>query len=170
LGGVAWRWSEIGCLLQGKRLEVSYQGGTEKLEELRTGGVLRSGNYYKIRFTTTEDSYVYIFQIDGSQTISQLFPHSEGSKPDIEGSNPVKAQRTYFVPSEHRSFILDSQVGQERIYPLVFSERNTAIEYLYQAMIEARDLQDTERLTEARRQLADTLKKSSCEPFHFQHM
>ncbi|MGR9107451.1 MAG: protein kinase domain-containing protein [Gammaproteobacteria bacterium] len=169
VGGVAWRWPEIRCFLHEKRLEVTYQGGTDKLEALSNGGMLRSGAYYKFRFKATQDSYVYIFQIDSGQRIIQLFPPGDDSTPGIEGDNPVKAARTYFVPAEHRSFMLDTQVGQEQIYPLVYSERNTGLESLYQSMTKARDLKDYQRLMELRGQLAAMLKRESCDPFYFQH-
>ncbi|MGH8551403.1 MAG: protein kinase domain-containing protein [Methylococcales bacterium] len=170
---VIWRWPEIRCIWQPIVLEVSYKGGTDKLEHLSNDTTLHSGDRYKIKFTTKEDSYVYIFQIDSSQRIYQIFPPRAYSEPNVEGGNLVEAGRTYSVPAEDRSFELDNQVGRERIYPLAFRQRNTVLEELYREMSEAREQQDGSRFPDLQRQLVEMLEQGGCDTagvFPFQHI
>ncbi|MGR9107450.1 MAG: hypothetical protein ACU843_11030, partial [Gammaproteobacteria bacterium] len=49
-------------------------GGQGEPRPIENGTVLQSGDHYKIQFTPKENSYVYIFQLDSTDKIYELFP------------------------------------------------------------------------------------------------
>ncbi len=99
-----------------------------EFQPLTEDSVLHSGDYYKIIFTPKQDSYVYIFQIDSSGKIYRLFPMKRFDGVTVDNFNPLKAGRTYYIPAEYQSFILDEQTGIERIYFLSSQKRDAALE------------------------------------------
>ena len=117
-------------------------GGQGSLKPLVEGSVLNSGDHYKIQFTPEENSYVYIFQVDSSKAIFQLFPMSSFGNVRVDNFNPVKAGVTYHLPAKDKSFKLDNSVGSESILFLAFRQRNQALEQQYEALIKARLSQD----------------------------
>jgi len=117
-------------------------GGQGDLKPLVEGSVLNSGDHYKIQFTPEEDSYVYIFQVDSSKAIFQLFPMGRFGGVRVDNFNPVKAGVTYHLPAKKKSFKLDNNVGSESILFLAFRQRNQPLEQQYKALIKARLSQD----------------------------
>lgn len=117
-------------------------GGQGSLKPLVEGSVLNSGDHYKIQFTPEEDSYVYIFQVDSSKAIFQLFPMGSFGGVQVDNFNPVKAGVTYHLPAKDKSFKLDDNVGSESILFLAFRQRNQALEQQYEALIKARMSKD----------------------------
>jgi hypothetical protein len=117
-------------------------GGQGALKPLVEGSVLNSGDHYKIQFTPEEDSYVYIFQVDSSKAIFQLFPMRDFGGVRVDNFNPVKAGATYHLPAKNKSFQLDNNVGSESILFLAFRQRNQALEEQYEALIKARMSKD----------------------------
>lgn len=116
-------------------VKYSYRSeGESDFKPLDDNAVLYSGEQYKIKFTPSEDSYVYIFQakIDNQQhkDIYTLFPCSEYVR---IGNNPVSANTTYYLPNENnpKYWILDDQVVDlEKIYFLAFkTNRDLKPEY-----------------------------------------
>ena len=108
---------------------ASGQGNFEPLQE---GSVLHSGDHYKIIFTPMEDCYIYIFQIDSAQKIYQLFPMERFGEVIVNNFNPVQTGKTYYLPAESKSYVLDQQIGKETIYFLASRQRDMALEELYQ--------------------------------------
>lgn len=117
-------------------------GGQGPLKPLGEGSVLNSGDHYKIQFTPTEDSYVYIFQVDSSKAIFQLFPMTSFGGVKVDNLNPVRAGVTYHLPARDKSFKLDDNVGSESILFLAFRQPNQALEQQYEALVKARLSQD----------------------------
>lgn len=113
-------------------------GGQGPLKPLAEGSVLNSGDHYKIQFTPTEDGYVYIFQMDSSKAIFQLFPMTSFGGVKVDHLNPVKAGVTYHLPAKDKSFKLDDNVGPESILFLAFRQPNQALEQQYEALVKAR--------------------------------
>jgi hypothetical protein len=113
-------------------------GGQGPLKPLAEGSVLNSGDHYKIQFTPTEDSYVYIFQVDSSKAIFQLFPMTSFGGVRVDNLNPVKAGVTYHLPAKDKSFKLDNNVGSESILFLAFRQPNQALEQQYESLVKAR--------------------------------
>jgi len=120
-------------------------GGRGPLKPLVEGSTLNSGDHYKIQFTPVEDSYVYIFQVDSSKAIFQLFPMTSFGGVRVDNLNPVKAGVTYHLPAKDKSFKLDDTVGSETIVFLAFREPNRALEQQYEAIINARLSRDGAR-------------------------
>ncbi|MCK5717573.1 MAG: DUF4384 domain-containing protein [Thiomargarita sp.] len=86
--------------------------GDNEIQRITAQSILQSGDYYKIIFTPTENTYVYIFQVDSAGFIQQHFPK--------KGSHiQTKAGQTYFVPSQEQWFFLDDTTGEEKIYVIV---------------------------------------------------
>ena len=116
--------------------------GQGALKPLVEGSMLNSGDHYKIQFTPEENSYVYIFQVDSSKAIFQLFPMRDFGGVRVDNFNPVKAGVTYHLPAKDKSFQLDNNVGSESILFLAFRQRNQALEEQYEALIKARMSKD----------------------------
>ncbi len=144
-------------------VEISYSyrpSDQLNFRPLFDGGVLRSGDHYRIRFTPEQDGYVYIFQIDSSGAIYRLFPSEGDQTPQTINVNPVRAGVTYFAPAEDKAFLLDEQVGYEQIHALAFRDRNVDLENQYAALAEARDAQDQSRLPELQARLTESLRQT----------
>jgi hypothetical protein len=141
--------------------QVSYvyrHGGKGPPKPLNEGEVLYSGDYYKIQFTPQEDSYVYIFQIDSSQAISRLFPMASFKGVAVNHQNPVRAGATYTLPAKDKSFQLDNQRGKETLYFMAFRQPNQDLENQYDALLKARQQNNSVRANQLETQLAQNLK------------
>ncbi len=132
------------------QFSISYlyrSGGEGDWKLLEDGSALRSGDHYKIIFTPDEDAYVYVFQIDSANKIYQLFPMERFGDQILNNVNPVRAGKTYYIPAEGKSFVLDEQTGTETLYFLASRRRDTTIEYQYQKVAEQQKASvDPERL------------------------
>lgn len=104
--------------------------GKGELKPINSREVLKSGDHFKIIFTPDKDCYVYIFQVDSSGQIFKLFPMKSFKGVQVNNFNPVKKGTTYTIPSSKKSFMLDDQVGTERIYLVASKEQNKEIERL----------------------------------------
>ena len=109
--------------------------GKGNFKELAEGSVLKSGDHYKIIFTPAEDCYVYVFQMDSSNALFQLFPLKAFAGVTLNHESPVKAGETYFIPASDKSFFLDEKTGTETIYFMVTRQKDIVIEQEYQAML-----------------------------------
>ncbi len=103
-------------------VKYSYRSeGDSNFKPLHDNAVLYSGDQYKIQFRASEESYVYVFQvkIDNQQhkDIYTLFPCTVEVR---IGKNPVSANTTYYLPNEKQHWVLDDQLGFEKIYFLAF--------------------------------------------------
>ncbi|RKZ84824.1 MAG: hypothetical protein DRR19_17240 [Candidatus Parabeggiatoa sp. nov. 1] len=127
---------------------------------LQNGEKLHSGDSYKIQFTPKEAGYVYIFQSDSGGQLFRLFPTTDFSGADVRNNrNPVQAHRTYFVPGESRSFVLDKQVGNETIHFLVFNEQNPGLEAKSRALLQFRQQGNQEQVDVAQANISDYIDK-----------
>lgn len=110
---------------------VYRQGGVGELKPIKSGDVLHSGDHYKIIFTPDKDCYVYIYQVDSTGHFFQLFPMQSFRGVRVDNTNPVMQGMTYTLPSSDKAFMLDRQVGVERIYFIASIERKQELENLY---------------------------------------
>jgi len=143
-------------------VEVSYSyrpADQLNFRPLVTGSALHSGDHYQIQFVPAEAGYVYIFQIDSSGAVYRLFPLSGSEAQESGNINPVSAGTRYFVPAEGKAFQLDEQVGQERIVVLAFKNLNAELETLYATLAAARQMQDSQLITETQHQLKQILQE-----------
>jgi hypothetical protein len=114
--------------------EVNYvyrTAGVGELKTIKNGDTLTSGDHYKIVFTPDEDCYVYIFQVDSSNQVFQLFPMEIFRGVRVNQFNPVKQGKKYVLPSPNKAFMLDKKVGIERLYFIASHEQNKELESLY---------------------------------------
>ncbi len=109
--------------------------GAQEFRPLENGGVMHSGDSYKIIFTPQEDIFVYIFQVDSSGMIYALYPMESFRGVRINLTNPVRAGRDYFLPAHDKSFQLDSQTGQERFFFLTSRTQDHALERDFQHLV-----------------------------------
>lgn len=123
-----------------------HAAGKRAFEPLPEGGLMHSGDHYKIMFTPSTDGYVYIFQMDSANEIYGLFPLKSFRGVTVNLKNPVKAGVTYVVPGEDKSFILDRQTGREQIYVLILPQPDPDLERQYQKVLQAQNLHDPERM------------------------
>ncbi|MDM8567943.1 DUF4384 domain-containing protein [Thiotrichales bacterium HSG1] len=116
---------------------VYRSGGKGNPKTLNNNGVLHSGDYYKIIFTPTENCYIYIFQLDSANQLFRLFPMQSFGEVVVNNFNPIKANKTYHIPSKNQSFELDSQIGFETIYFVATRQQDIVLEKQYQIMQQA---------------------------------
>ena len=134
-----WKWAHAGEASNRAHssmlsFEVNYvyrTAGVGELKTIKNGDTLRSGDHYKIVFTPDKDCYVYIFQIDSSGQIFQLFPMESFRGIRVNQFNPVKQGKKYVLPSPDKAFLLDKKVGIERLYFIASHEQNKELESLY---------------------------------------
>ena len=120
-------------------------------ESLKNGDIMHSGDFYKIIFQAAENCVVYIFQSDASGKIYGLFPLDGFRGTSVKQSNPVRAERIYFVPAQDQSFRLDAQTGAEHIYFLAFEKAQPELEALYHDIIEAQERDEPQKMQEMQR-------------------
>ena len=85
--------------------------------EIQDGGVLRSGDMFRIKFELQEEAYVYLLSLDSLGNLTRLFPEK-----DTGFHVKVKLDQTYIVPEKDGWFRLDHNTGQEAFYLLASSE------------------------------------------------
>ena len=89
------------------------------LRNLLPGTALSSRDNYFLTFTPDYACFVYVFQFDSHNTVTQLFPN-----PDFTNeSNPVVSGRRHRVPgSEHGWLFLDENKGEEELVVMAYPE------------------------------------------------
>ena len=132
--------------------------GTGAFATLTNGGTMRSGDLYKVIFTSSRDSYVYIFQVDATGQLYCLFPMESYAGMRINNLNPVQNGKTYFIPAENYSFQLDQNIGEETIYFLAFQQRDLAFEQAYQEFVVAQQQKQPDQMRQTQSRLLTTLK------------
>jgi Domain of unknown function (DUF4384)/Putative zinc-finger len=93
--------------------------GTGSIHEevaVENGGLLHSGDMFKVRFEVSEDGYVYLLGLDSKGHLARLVPEK-----DAGFAFKVKAHQPYFVPEKDEWFRLDQNPGQEHIIMLLSS-------------------------------------------------
>jgi hypothetical protein len=95
-------------------------------------------DYYYAYFSPEQDCYVYIYQVDSSGAVYQIFPNLEYSN----AWNPVKKGKDYWVPADDR-FYLDDVTGEEKIYFFATKEPATELEGLFARLRRAATRQET---------------------------
>ena len=96
---------------------------------VQEGGTLKSGDTFKVYFSTNEDCYTYIFIYDSQGRIQGLFPD-----PKTGLANRIRGTREYSVPPGGLWFELDENPGIETIYVLASYEPLKEIGKLFSQM------------------------------------
>ncbi len=94
-------------------------------------------DYYSVYFSPEQDCYVYIYQVDSSGAVYQIFPNLEYSN----AWNPVKKGKDYWIPANDR-FYLDDVTGEEKIYFFASREPATELENLFARLKQADNRQE----------------------------
>ena len=81
---------------------------------LSPGGVLRANDRYRVTFTPSRNSYVYVYQISAGGTAQPVFPNPQHSAL----ANPVTGKQRHTVPSGDAWLSLDNAPGDEEIVVL----------------------------------------------------
>jgi len=173
-GGVVVRGVRSAAVAAFEELVFQYQlAGEEQATDLplptREWLTLTDEDSYRIRFRTREDGWVYVFQVDSSGSLSQLFPNRDYGTAE----NPSSAGREYWVPSETMSLRLDKVVGEETVYVIFSRERRNRWE---EAAREAETAPETGRAAQLRDELGrsstqgePSSKGVACVAFGFMH-
>jgi hypothetical protein len=106
-------------------------GGKGDSQPLSKDSKLYSSDSYEIKFTPTEDSYIYLYQLDSS---SKLFDLIEMSK---KFDRKVKTGEEYTFPNKSQVLKLDEVAGAETLYFLACSQPNVELENQFKTMLHA---------------------------------
>ncbi len=112
-------------------------GGKGDSQPLTQNSQLHSGDSYKIKFTPTEDSYLYLYQLDSSSKLFDLIAMSG------EFDRQVKAGEEYTFPNQTQVLKLDEFAGAETLYFLACSQPNIGLENQFETMRQAQEKGDT---------------------------
>ncbi len=126
----------------------------KEFKTLTNKSVLHSGDFYKIVFTPTKTSYLYIFQKGSSGNIDRLFPMYSYKGVVVNNHNPTEA-KAYYIPAADQSFFLDEQIGTESLYIIVTNKKDEALESQYQQVLTAK--QQPKKFQVAQRALEQTI-------------
>lgn len=85
----------------------------KKDTEIREGGVLRSGERFRIRFQVPKGAYVCLLARNSEGRLIRLFPGKA-----VDSRFWARPGVAYFVPGEKEWFQLDDRTGEEKIFLL----------------------------------------------------
>ena len=140
-------------------IKYVYRRKTESdFNTLTDNTVLHSGDYYKIIFTPTEKTYVYIFQQGSSGNIFRLFPMASFAGVTVNNTNPALPGTEYHIPAKDKSFFLDNQTGTEKLYFITSRQRDNILEDQYQQVLVARGGKYADRTRTAQAALTRSIK------------
>jgi len=91
--------------------------------EIKEGGILRSGDFFKIRFKLEKSAYIYILSLDSQGNLRKLYPDRDG-----KAITEFKAHEAYSIPEDDRWFRLDDNTGRETFYIVASPKTIEAIE------------------------------------------
>lgn len=141
--------------------KVTYQyrrAGKGNFKPLTGKTTLHSGDHYKIIFTPKQDGFVSIFQIDAANKLQRIFPMESFNGVVVNNHNPVKAGKTYYIPAQDKSFVLDNQVGTETIYFTASLHSDIVLEKQFEVLQQLESHPEQKRAELAQSQLANIMK------------
>lgn len=103
---------------------IYFENEQGQLQYITEGTVLHSGDAYALYIRSTDDCYLYIYQVDDLGRSYRLFPNDEYNT----GANPARAGEDYWIPNTEQYFMLDEITGKERLYLFASSERIVELE------------------------------------------
>ena len=140
-------------------IKYVYRHKTESdFHTLTNDTILYSGDHYKIIFTPTEETYVYIFQQGSSGNIYRLFPMASFAGVTVNNTNPVLPGTEYHIPAKDKSFFLDNQTGTEKLYFITSRQRDQQLENQYQQVLVARGDKNANQTQLAQATLTKSIK------------
>ena len=98
-------------------METKYLDGNNEIT-LENGDTLSTNQQYAVQFKTNDDLHVYVYQVDETGEMTNLYPNPEfGSF-----KNPVISGTFRRIPEEGKWFYLDDTVGSEQIILIASSK------------------------------------------------
>jgi len=94
-------------------------------QELKENGVLKSRDEFQLRFTPSQDAYVYVISVDSHNQVYPMLPNPEGMS-----DNHLKAGHAYTLPADGKYYQLDDQPGQETLYLLAARQPMADVGYI----------------------------------------
>ena len=79
--------------------------------EVKDGGILQSGDMFRVKFKLKNEAYVYVLSLDSKGNLAKLFPDRDGKM-----GAKFKPNEVYTIPVKDRWFRLDDNTGQETVY------------------------------------------------------
>lgn len=101
------------------------ENGSTEVFEVRPGGSLKSGEYYKIRFKLDRDAFIYIISHDSSGQITGI------------NAGKRKGGMVHTVPESRYGFQLDDKIGEETLYLLAAASPIEDFENRYKRLEES---------------------------------
>ena len=89
-----------------------YEDDDGRMKPFSSGLTLRTGGRFAVYARPSDDSYVYLFEIDGRGGAFRLFPNTALAT----ASNPLSAGKAAWMPNERSLFNLDNTTGREKLY------------------------------------------------------
>jgi hypothetical protein len=95
--------------------EIQTRGTDQEYVEVGIvdGGVLKSGDLFRINFQLQEKAFVYLLSLDSQRNLTKLYPDK-----DMELPVKFESKKSYSFPSGDEWLKLDKSTGQEKIYLL----------------------------------------------------
>jgi len=92
---------------------IAIRGETPHYKEIevKNGGILRSGDMFKVNFKLKNEAYVYVLSLDSLGNLAKLFP----DKNSIAGIK-FKPNEQHTIPVKDKWFRLDDNTGKETVY------------------------------------------------------
>ena len=93
--------------------EMMTRGETPQYREIEVedGGILHSGDMFRIRFELQKEAYLYLFSRDTQGNLARIFPAHGGEAPP-----KFKPNELYIIPKDEQWFRLDDNIGRETVY------------------------------------------------------
>ncbi|NQU15797.1 MAG: DUF4384 domain-containing protein [Desulfobacteraceae bacterium] len=79
--------------------------------EVKDGGILESGDMFRVEFKLKNEAYVYVLSLDSLGNLAKLFPDRDGKI-----GAKFKPNEPHTIPVKDRWFRLDDNTGQETVY------------------------------------------------------
>jgi hypothetical protein len=121
-----------------KPLELEFIAVYEKdggIFDLKPGAVLHSDQNYALAVRPSAQAYVYVYQVDGSGSVFQLFP--DPKFPELK--NPLAPNKWHWIPPQTHWSFLDDTVGTEKIYVVASYRPDDKLEALGTRLTQAVD-------------------------------
>jgi hypothetical protein len=93
-------------------VQFYHEDSEGKIQVMTEGTVLRSGDGYAIYARPSDESYLYIYQVDALGKSYRLFPNEDFAT----AKNPVPAATDMWIPNDKDLFTLDETTGREKVY------------------------------------------------------
>ena len=107
--------------------EVQLASGNWQPVPLENGGRATSENLIKMSFRANVECFVYVISIDSTGWAQTIFPN-ESERFGVSYTNPVRADREYWLPEGEEWYELDTSTGVENLYFVASRERRADLE------------------------------------------